>query len=126
MVKRFYTFKNIDFVFDSIFNTNDMNIDFIYNWFKIKRNSLRYYVFKNSRKCVSCWIEWTFFALEKNEDIKDNRAHFNLYAIDKKWKEVLMTKDHIKPRSKWGTDDLKNLQTMCTVCNCNKWNKIKN
>jgi len=34
--------------------------------------------------------------------------------------EVLMTKDHIIPKSKGGKNTLKKYQTMCTHCNCRK------
>lgn len=51
-----------------------------------------------------------------------SRAHFNLYAVQGR-RLVLMTKDHIVPRSKGGTDDLTNLQTLCTNCNNRKGDK---
>jgi 5-methylcytosine-specific restriction endonuclease McrA len=35
---------------------------------------------------------------------------------------VLMTQDHIMPRSKGGANRLENLQTMCCVCNNRKGN----
>jgi len=33
--------------------------------------------------------------------------------------------DHIKPLSKWGTNDLDNLQPLCKSCNSSKWNKYE-
>jgi len=35
--------------------------------------------------------------------------HFNLYGYDTEGNEVLLTKDHILPKSKGGTDHLSNL-----------------
>lgn len=32
--------------------------------------------------------------------------------------------DHIIPLSKWGTNDINNLQPLCRSCNGKKWNKI--
>jgi len=34
-----------------------------------------------------------------------------------------LTLDHIRPKSKGGTDDEDNLQTMCQPCNCRKGSK---
>ena len=50
----------------------------------------------------------------------------NLYAINEKGEEVLMTKDHIEPKSLGGKNSLNNYQTMCTICNCEKGSKIEN
>jgi 5-methylcytosine-specific restriction endonuclease McrA len=36
---------------------------------------------------------------------------------------VTLEVDHIKPRSKGGTDDLNNLQTLCKKCNVGKSNR---
>jgi 5-methylcytosine-specific restriction endonuclease McrA len=54
-----------------------------------------------------------------------NAYHFNLYAIDDNGDEILMTKDHIIPKSKGGRNHLSNYQPMCCVCNQKKDNKIK-
>jgi 5-methylcytosine-specific restriction enzyme A len=35
-----------------------------------------------------------------------------------------MTRDHIIPKSKGGSDHLNNMQTMCTKCNNKKGNSI--
>ena len=49
----------------------------------------------------------------------------NLYAIDENGKEVLMTKDHILPKSKGGKDEIDNYQTMCIRCNEAKGNNLE-
>jgi hypothetical protein len=91
--------------------------------------SLRYQTFAKSRACVCCGIEGTYFAKERSaKRLKDGSGfkattktwHFNLYATAPDGREVMMTKDHIVPRSKGGEDALRNLQTMCAPCNCNK------
>jgi 5-methylcytosine-specific restriction endonuclease McrA len=38
---------------------------------------------------------------------------------------ILMTVDHRIPKSKGGSDDLSNLQTMCHSCNHKKGSKIE-
>jgi len=87
----------------------------------VKVTSQRYEVFKNSIKCVKCGIEGKFLAIEKaNDDIK--KYHINMYGIDENGNEVLMTKDHIIPKSKGGTNSQDNYQTMCSRCNSIKGN----
>jgi len=81
-----------------------------------------YKVFFNNRKCVKCSIEGQLMAMEKGEN--DISYHFNMYGIDEFGHEVLMTKDHIVPKSKGGNNSLSNLQTMCVKCNNKKGNNI--
>jgi len=88
----------------------------------VKMNSLRYQVFLKGRVCASCGIEGSVFLLQQALDALPHRAHFNLYARDKDGLLVLMTKDHIKPRSKGGSHALSNLQPMCSPCNVAKGN----
>lgn len=62
-----------------------------------------------------------------------NIWHLNLYALQEEWhqeygfigyREILMTKDHILPRSKGGANEMWNYNTMCQPCNSNKGSKI--
>lgn len=50
--------------------------------------------------------------------------HFNLYHVGKHNGLILMTKDHILPKSKGGRDHIDNLQTMCVNCNVSKSDTI--
>ena len=81
-----------------------------------------YVLLKKSLVCVSCGLVGTHFWAEKKEN--DISPHLNLYAINKDGHEVLMTRDHIIPKSKGGPDNLHNMQTMCCKCNQKKGNKI--
>lgn len=87
----------------------------------IKITSDRYYLFRESIECVFCGIKGSFFAKEKAVEAEKS-YHFNMYAIDSDGEEVLMTKDHIIPRSKGGKDSLSNYQTCCSKCNTDKGN----
>ena len=90
----------------------------------IKGNSQRYQTFfKKGTKCVCCGIEGKYFAKEKVS--RDKSYHLNLYAVDENGKEVLMTKDHILPKSKGGQDHIDNYQTMCVNCNVAKGNNLE-
>lgn len=80
----------------------------------VRMNSDRYFVFKNSLSCAACGITGTKMILDINQG--DNNPHFNLYAVEND-DLVLMTKDHIIPKSKGGLNDLSNYATMCSICN---------
>lgn len=105
-----------EYVFSNFLNKNNRNkIDV--DGYNVTPYSLRYEVFNKSCGCCVCGIDGLYFALEKNRSEKGNSYHFNLYGIDKNGKEVLMTKDHIIPKSCGGSNTLDNFQTMCTNCN---------
>lgn len=91
---------------------------------KIKLASHRYQTFLISGiVCVICGLKGAFFGVEAFPMERNNGVyHMNLYAI-KDGVEVLMTKDHIIPKSKGGKNSLSNYQTMCSVCNVEKGNK---
>lgn len=63
--------------------------------------------------CISCSLKGEFFRIEYNT----SGAHLNLYAINPYGDEVLMTRDHIIPRSQGGLNNVDNMNTMCTHCN---------
>lgn len=86
----------------------------------VNRSSHRYACFSLSTKCFACGLEGGYFLLQQAEKDKD-RAHFNLYGTLEN-EEILFTKDHIKPKSKGGADDILNYQTMCLRCNMTKAN----
>lgn len=73
--------------------------------------------------CVTCDIKGKIFILETH-DIAI-RPHLNLYAENDNGELVLMTKDHILPKSRGGANHLDNYQTMCTNCNRIKRNTIE-
>lgn len=83
--------------------------------YSVKLNKRRYMVFANNPKCCVCHLEGTHVQIEKQ--ISDKTPHLNLYGFDDKGLSVLMTQDHILPKSHGGSDGYDNLQTMCVICN---------
>ena len=74
-------------------------------------------VFHQKGVDCKCGMHGQFFALERSSD---NSLHLDLYAIDDVNDEVLMTIDHINPKSKGGLDNLDNYATLCWPCNFTK------
>lgn len=110
-----------DAVKDVLFEPEDKKAMVVINGDKIKGNSQRFQTFfTKGLKCACCGIEGKYFGKEK--DFNAARYHLNLYALDESGNEVLMTKDHIVPRSKGGASELYNYQTMCVKCNIAKGN----
>lgn len=91
----------------------------------MKLGSDRYKCFKASGTvCVCCGLEASFFAKERVTKDQSEAWHFNLYGI-KDGKEVMFTKDHVKPRILGGKDHVDNYQTMCQDCNEEKGSLYK-
>lgn len=96
-----------------------------YFGFEVKMSSQRYALFASKGvTCACCGLKGTHFHLERNYgDVK--RYHFNLYGFDENGNEIMITKDHIVPRSKGGKDALDNYQPMCIICNSKKADKME-
>lgn len=77
---------------------------------------------KKNRACVACGIVGTEMRLERHEN--DFTFHWNLYGLDGHGHWVMLTVDHITPRSKGGPDHPKNYQTLCSRCNSIKGSDI--
>ena len=71
----------------------------------------------NGIECVNCGKRGAFFAKER---FGEDRPHLNLYGFDRRGNHILFTRDHIKPKSKGGSNHLYNAQTMCLDCNGKK------
>lgn len=100
--------------------------------FRVRTNSSRLECLKRNPTCVQCGVEGIFWMLQSQEQVgaPADRAHLNLYAyVQLPYRRpgapsalyknglILMTRDHIVPRSHGGDSSQQNLQTMCTVCN---------
>lgn len=84
-----------------------------------KTTSDRYSVFRRSLCCANpeCNREITYAILQTFPvDNPRNIGHWNFFSKD----NILMTKDHIVPKSKGGRNHVSNYQTMCFECNSKK------
>lgn len=116
---------------ESILEMVDPDAEPLFLWIdrvktKVNMKSLRLQCFKKSTICVGCGRVGTIMSLDKfKAKSKIPSAHFNLYAEKPGGRFVMMTKDHIVPKSKGGAKLwIGNLQTMCEKCNAKKADKI--
>ena len=119
---------SVDFIFDFIRKNphEPYYIDEDGNRCKLRRAKI---YFEKGLICAEtdCNLVGSFFALERWANQKDQtfgNYHFDLYAIDEVGEEVLMTIDHVHPKSKGGPDHILNYQPMCKVHNELKSNKV--
>lgn len=98
----------------------------------VKTGSDRYKLFAKNRCCVSCGTAGLYYAMERTVKRRPDGSitpmskgfHFNLYGMNSDGEEVMITKDHIIPKSKGGANHMDNYQTMCFTCNVEKGNKV--
>lgn len=83
-------------------------------------NRLRFDVFRTKGySCHYCNLEGTF-VIVWIDDADDHSVHTDLFTFDENNRLVMMTIDHIIPKSKGGTKSLSNLITACQTCNNHK------
>ena len=70
--------------------------------------------------CRYCGIKGRFFALEKN----GKKFNLNLYGYDEHNHEVMLTSDHIIPKSKGGSFYYWNRRCLCSKCNSKRGNEF--
>lgn len=101
------------------FVKEDTRVHIIHSENEVNVTSLRIRLFKaKGTKCVCCGLEGNVFI--ENKAKNDTVYHLNLYHETEDKDLILMTKDHIVPKSAGGEDTLENLQVMCEDCNSMK------
>lgn len=89
----------------------------------IPMGSHRYQLFaEKGTTCIKCGVEGKYFAVERGVFSSTEKYHLNLYGIGKNGIEIMLTKDHILPRSRGGKNMIDNYQTLCFECNNRKSN----
>jgi len=73
--------------------------------------------------CKCCGIKASFAAIESCPASKGHKG-INFYGYDYDGNEVLLTWDHMIPKSIGGKNNMKNSQTLCTICNVIKGNNL--
>lgn len=95
-------------------------IPFLGHW--IRFGSFRLQTYLKGLVCVDCGLVGTHFSIDRSAS---GSIHLNLWAIDTQGDELLMTSDHILPKSRGGSDLAINRQPMCESCNFRKGNTIR-
>ena len=110
-------FKNLDDIFNIC---RQGRVRTVIAGHKVSIKRMHCFAFKGV-KCVSCNTRGDVIRLEK---WGDGGLHVDLFDSSKEG-HVMMTIDHIKPKSLGGSNDLSNYQPMCEPCNSRKGNKIQ-
>lgn len=93
---------------------------------RVGLSSSRMRLIGRTQHCAACMIKGDHFWAESNS--KDQNGiphgwHLNFYAFNYHGDPVMMTLDHIRPKSKGGTKSPENIQLLCTRCNGAKGTK---
>lgn len=90
----------------------EYSLDLLYTKYKKHR---RLEIFANKGvQCVSCHIKGTKLVKRRIHQKKGTSTdHIDLFTQD----NILMTVDHKLPKCKKGSENLKNKQPMCSICN---------
>lgn len=84
----------------------------------VKGSGLRIKVILDEMSCVSCGLEVTHAKLCPNTSPNARNAyHVNFFGRRSDGKWVMMTLDHIVPKSQGGPNAVDNGQAMCQICN---------
>ena len=71
-----------------------------------------------AQECAACKIKADHIWIERNPYCGAGSGwHLNMYALNYHGDSVMLTLDHIKPRSKGGIRSKNNVQLLCNNCN---------
>lgn len=89
-------------------------------FYRVKMSGQRMALLGREQECACCGHSGVIFRLESSGYYQ---PHFNLYGVHESGL-ILMTMDHIQPRSNGGKTSSDNLQLLCKICNESKKNKL--
>ena len=81
----------------------------------------RYQLIKKTQVCACCGLQGSFFTVESG---RNHAPHLRLYGIGRYNKHIIMTLDHIIPKSQGGRREPDNSQMLCKICNTIKDNDV--
>lgn len=71
-------------------------------------------------RCAKCGLVGSVFHIERHRNDIESVFKVNLYGVRPNGKEIMMTHDHIIPKSLDGANNQDNAQIMCHSCNQKK------
>jgi len=112
----------------SLIGTEKIPYKFNGKEYVVSLKKAKWFSFQRSTQCVACDVDGTRVFLQVYGrlinsvlNMRHRRARLQLYG-EENGQLILMTPDHITPRSQGGSGEVDNLQTMCAICNALKSN----
>jgi hypothetical protein len=84
---------------------------------QVPTGSYRMRLIARTQTCACCGLKGQYFWLETCGKYS---PHLNLYGVGPAGNELMLTVDHIVPKSQGGGNDDQNLQLLCEKCNAKK------
>jgi len=81
---------------------------------RVKLSNNRMLLFGKDQECACCGLQGEYFWLESSGC---RSPHLNMYGLNGSGHEIMLTMDHIDPKSNGGKTEPENLQILCSRCN---------